>query len=61
MQHSDEQCIILTEYPLPEDTLLCLEKAGTLLGVSQQDIVIRALHEFFEKHGICAEAHETVC
>lgn len=52
MWHLDNQSTVTTAYHLPEELILSLEQASIIFGVEDEEIVIQALKEFFEKHGI---------
>lgn len=52
MWHLDNQSTVTAKYHLPEELIARLEKASIVFGVPEEEIVIQALKEFFEKHGI---------
>ncbi|MBI4551410.1 MAG: hypothetical protein HY710_04030, partial [Candidatus Latescibacteria bacterium] len=52
MWHLENQNTVAAEYHLPEDLILNLEKASIVFGMRDDEIVMQALKEFFEKHGI---------
>ena len=57
MNHLKDQGTILTECKLTVEMLECIKKAEEVFGVEDQHIVMQALKEFFEKHGISHRSH----
>lgn len=52
MQSFNDQNTVTVIYQVPEELNICLEKAASVFEVSEEAVVIQALKEFCEKHGI---------
>lgn len=54
MWRVDEQTTVVSEYQIPVEMNGRLEQAAIVFGARQEEIVVQALREFFDKHGIRA-------
>ncbi|MBI4551199.1 MAG: hypothetical protein HY710_02940 [Candidatus Latescibacteria bacterium] len=52
MWYLDDQKWVTIVYQLPEELDLRLEQASSVFRIPEEAILIQALKEFFEKHGI---------
>ena len=52
MWYLEDRAEVPAKYRLPAEFSSKLEKAAIVFGVEEEEIVVQALREFFEKHGI---------